>query len=235
MRVGEPAEDSETIFAYGDAAAGDPAVLERPRGKGRVLLFTTTADRSWTTWPRNPTFLVIVQEVLRRVVRPGADDLSLRIGAPLRRQLDPARTDGRAVLRTPAWPEEAESEYRAGVHPDRMDRLLLDCGPAGRPGIHELRVALRTGETEEVRYAVNVEPEEGDLRRADPGAIESRLPGVRIVRDIDDAAAGEGGGRSELAPALALLLAGLLLVESFVAWLFGHHGRDGSPEVGGAS
>ena len=39
----------------------------------------------------------------------------------------------------------------------------------------------------------------------------------------------------ELAPILAMLLAALVLLESFVAWVFGHHGRREAEAKGGVA
>jgi hypothetical protein len=219
-----------------DGPGTPPVLLERTVGRGRVLLFTTSADRSWTSWPRNPTYLVLLQEVLAFAGRAGEPGLRLEVGSPLRRSLDIEDTEGRVVIRSPRWPDEPESEHRAGADPDDPHRLLLDAGIVRHPGIHELRVARRDGETEVVRVAVNVHPAEGDLRRAEREEVESRLPGVEVVRGRATIARSTGEGRVELSYAVALALGGLLLLESLVAWRFGHHDRNGKgPESGGST
>jgi hypothetical protein len=40
---------------------GAPALVESRVGKGRVLLFTSTADRDWTDWPIRTSFLPAMQ------------------------------------------------------------------------------------------------------------------------------------------------------------------------------
>jgi hypothetical protein len=96
-------------------------------------------------------------------------------------------------------------------------------------------VAQRDGGEEVVDLAVNVSPLEGDLRRATKEEIEDRLPGVTVESGPAAEPLSPGEGRTELAPALALALGGLVLLESLVAWLFGHHGRGEAPATGGAS
>jgi hypothetical protein len=39
------------------AGNGSPLLCEKPFGKGRVLLFTSTCDRDWTNFPVRPAFL----------------------------------------------------------------------------------------------------------------------------------------------------------------------------------
>jgi hypothetical protein len=229
-RLGPAADDATVILAYDARAGGRPALLERPIGRGRSVLVTTTADRAWTSWPRNPTYLVVMQEILRRTGRAGRADLVLPVGAPLERRLDGSVTDGSVRVRSPGWPEEPEVAIRAGADADDAKRLLLDAGPANDPGIYELHVSRRTGDDEIVRIAVNVEPDEGDLRRAEPEDVEAALPGVTVTRGSPEEIL-RGEGRFELAAAVGLLLAALVFLESFVAWLFGHHARRRDEEV----
>jgi hypothetical protein len=43
---------------------GDPAILERQHGKGKVLWFVTTCDREWSDWSRSRLFLPLVHQML---------------------------------------------------------------------------------------------------------------------------------------------------------------------------
>ena len=47
-----------------------PAVVERIVGEGRVLLWTTTADRAGNDWPIEPSFVLAVREAVRGTARP---------------------------------------------------------------------------------------------------------------------------------------------------------------------
>ena len=49
-----------------------PAVIERTVGEGRVLLWTTTADRAGNDWPIEPSFVLAVREAVRGTARPTA-------------------------------------------------------------------------------------------------------------------------------------------------------------------
>ena len=50
--------------------ARSPAVVERVVGDGRVLLWTTTADRAGNDWPIEPSFVLAVREAVRGTARP---------------------------------------------------------------------------------------------------------------------------------------------------------------------
>jgi hypothetical protein len=46
---------------------GSPAVLERPEGQGRVVLFASDLDRRWNDFPLHPSFVPFVVESIRHV------------------------------------------------------------------------------------------------------------------------------------------------------------------------
>jgi len=43
---------------------GAPALIEKPAGKGRVLLFASSADRAWGDWPRGRMYLPMVHQMV---------------------------------------------------------------------------------------------------------------------------------------------------------------------------
>ena len=51
-------EPPSVLAAFEDGA---PALVEARRGKGRVLLYTSTVDREWTDWPLRTSFLPAMQ------------------------------------------------------------------------------------------------------------------------------------------------------------------------------
>src|SRR5262249_54108858 len=62
MSVEEPPANSNTVrvLARWNDAARSPAVIERIVGEGRVLLWTTTADRAGNDWPTEPSFVMAI-------------------------------------------------------------------------------------------------------------------------------------------------------------------------------
>ncbi len=62
---------------------GDPLVVERSFGKGRVLAFLTTAAPTWNNWARNPSFVVVVQDLQAYLAeRPADQERSRLVGSP---------------------------------------------------------------------------------------------------------------------------------------------------------
>ena len=49
----------------GTAEKPDPAVVEWPRHRGRVVVYTSSFNSDWTDWPVLPSYLPFAHELLR--------------------------------------------------------------------------------------------------------------------------------------------------------------------------
>lgn len=56
-----PADDASVLAVFRD---GKPALVERRRGKGSLLWFTSSCDRQWSDWPRSRLYLPLVYQLL---------------------------------------------------------------------------------------------------------------------------------------------------------------------------
>lgn len=56
-----PAEDAAVLASF---RGGKPAFIERKRGKGALIWFTSSADRQWSDWPRSRLYLPLVYQLL---------------------------------------------------------------------------------------------------------------------------------------------------------------------------
>ncbi len=73
----EPGPDTRILARF---RGGEPALLERARGRGKVLWFTSACDRSWSDWPRSRLYLPMVHRMLEYAT-------GLIEGGPVRREL----------------------------------------------------------------------------------------------------------------------------------------------------
>jgi hypothetical protein len=64
-----------TLAAYSD---GKPFLIERPAGRGRVLIMTTPVDTDWNTLPLTHFFLPFAQSAVRYVAAGGYSEVSSR-------------------------------------------------------------------------------------------------------------------------------------------------------------
>ena len=46
---------------------GEPALLERTKGRGKVLWFTSACDRAWGDWPRGRMYLPMLHQMVAYV------------------------------------------------------------------------------------------------------------------------------------------------------------------------
>jgi hypothetical protein len=229
-------EGTKVLLRLGDEN-GPPLLLEKQVGKGSVALITTTADASWTSWPGDFSYPVLLTRLSEQLLRPmdlSPFNLGPRGVWPL---LLPA-ADYRPALRIqPLFSEGIGPEFERGVlaRPDKENPDLLKAlvGPEeGRPwpvaGAWGLRVD-RVGLGVEKRFfSVSPWREEGRLETVPKKTFLAGLPSEMAQRAlwVDGASAAKAGflvEEGEFWRVLAFALLGFLLLESFLAWRFGHH------------
>ena len=218
----KPTGEARVIVKYDDPA-GTPAVVEKAFGKGRVILFLTAADREWSEWPTDPSYLIALQEVVQYVARTPGTERNLRPGEPIEMALDPTKAEPDAELRRPGYPEVEPARLTASPRADGS--LWFDWSSTRRAGEYHVILRTRDGGEADEAFVVNPASREGDLRRVDPAEVQTLLEGeeVAFVDDLATVGSGKSGGGVEIWKLLGSLFAILLLVELVLAWKFGHH------------
>ena len=203
----------------------DPAVVEFPRHRGRVVVYTSTFNTDWTDWPVLPSFLPFAHEALR-FAAGNPDRHTVRVGEPLEEFL-PVNTVGLAATFNGPEAIAATVPVVAGD-----EAGLARFGDTTLSGLYRLTVGGRRDRL----FAVNV-PEstpgggsESDLRRVDPTELKALGP-IQVTTDPSDAKRlADDPGMVTLVPrphgptiarwllALALVV---VLAEVWMAWRFG--------------
>jgi hypothetical protein len=194
------APNVQTLARFDD---GQPALLERRVGTGRVLMWMSTLDTSWSDLALKPVFVPFVHRALRH------------LGSY--REPKPWRTVGDIVdpgLQTSARGSEVS---RVALSPSGQRISLDGDGPEvlelAEQGFYEFRAQGRDGD-QPVVVASNVNLAESDLTAVDPQEIVAAAMG----RAGDATAAGPTAPPSDEAQESAqrvwwyLLFAGLLLL-----------------------
>jgi hypothetical protein len=214
-RKAAPFPDRSAVVLSFDT--GDPAIIEAPFGRGRVLLVTTALDRSWGTWAVwGHTFVPMMHETVRYLVSFRARERTLQVGQPLL-----FRPSGRSSVTT--WSVRRPSDQRVPVSLTTGDPaaglLYEDTAEPGFYGIDAPGSAQPT-----TWFAVNVDPRESDLRPLSATELRDGLfggqefatetPGEEFV---ERPVVGEDDATS---PARWLLGAVILFLvcEPFLAW-----------------
>jgi hypothetical protein len=203
---------------------GDPLVVERSFGKGRVVAFLTTAAPTWNNWARNnPTFVVAMlqlQAYLTGRPDPGA---ARRVGAPLEVSFSSAEYQRQVRFITPMDDSAAAVDALAGSG----GQWLAAFPATDRSGFYEARLTNKiTGKSESRRWAVNVDAAEGDLRALFGEELAARLqPEVHYQfapADTFEMSVGQQAGYN-LGESLLYLLVALLIGEQILAWSASYH------------
>jgi hypothetical protein len=197
-------EPPVVLAAFDDGA---PALVEARRGRGRVLLYTSTVDRDWTDWPLQTSFLPAMQRFagwLSGALDDRRDPPTLA-GSPRTLHLGPGRR--LAALVGPDGKSRAPRELGATAVAAADGGSDLTFTP-GQPGIWQARVEERGVIREEggLAFAVVVDPRESDTRRLEPAALTAWLGGQAVAR-VDGPGGGGTGAGGPGVPLWSILLA----------------------------
>jgi hypothetical protein len=221
MGVDEPAggSDAVRVLARWNDPARSPAMVERVVVEGRVLLWTTTADRAGNDWPVEPSFVLAIREAVRGSARPTSFTHTVTAGErPTRvvhsshqltnvrltppaggepKSLASSATEDRASGdTTPAWEIVIPDTRRAGLY-----RVSWDEGPLG---------------TQQDLFASNPDARESDLERITATDLKGMLAPLKVEVAAARGDAFSATGR-ETWHEMAWLLAGLLIFEPILA------------------
>ena len=223
MSVDEGSEPGKVrVLARWNDPAGSPAVVERIVGDGRVLLWTTTADRAGNDWPIEPSFVLAVREAVRGTARPTALSNTVSAGDRPRRVVRSNQQVSNVKV-TPPGAGEPLALSAVPLEGQKTDDLgpavAIDLPDTRKAGLY--RVAWDEGPlgTQQDLFAANPDPRESALERLG----EKDLRGLLAPLKLEVASVrGEGldafsaTGR-EVWHQLAWGLLGLLILEPILA------------------
>jgi hypothetical protein len=157
----EPASTDRVLARFDDGAV---AAAERKIGAGRVIVWTSTLDDTWTDIALKPVFLPLVHQLVRYLARYEQPASWFTVG-----QVIDLRSRGRAdrVIVKPS----GERVVPSGNEQDPRSVLELD-----QQGIYEIRASgAAAGRPEAI--AVNLDPAESDLTALDPRELVASVTG----------------------------------------------------------
>jgi hypothetical protein len=154
------AKDAQVLARFD---AGTPAVLERRLGRGRVLLWASTLDVSWSDLPTKPVFLPFIHQTVRHLAGYAEPEPWLTVGQVLNASA--------AIAKAPAMPRVllTPTGRRLPLDDEGSDVLELT-----EQGFYEIRGEQNQAE---VVVAANVDPAEADLTPMDPKEITAAAVG----------------------------------------------------------
>jgi hypothetical protein len=243
------------ILARFDDPENTPAFLERRYGEGKVILFNNTLDHTgylerrtgWNAAVDKPPFFVLMNEKAYYLASRIATGKNTAVGEAIEIRMEEERWASSFSLITPKvrgipgsvtlqpkWIDEKD-KGKGFIVAYPMPREEIQQKDR-EPGYEGVRVAgiytLQDPQAQEIEkplsyFAANIDTKESDLTRITPEEIQQRFPDFKcefLGRDV-----GEGEVQLKATGMLwkqfLYLLLGFLVLESFLAWLFGRHKR----------
>lgn len=201
-----------------------PAMVDRPMGKGNVILFTIPGDGDWSMWPISPTFPPVMLEMIDYLVGSNSQESVIGIGSEISLPVDISAYKNRVSMKNPAN-EKVETVAFPSGETGEGDSVLYQVKFDGisRKGFYELVLDRHSGEQESVLFSTNVETDEGRLRRMAPADLGGGFftNKVSFVSPETLAEQTVKGGTSEIWKFLLGLLFIVLMVEQFLGWFWG--------------
>jgi hypothetical protein len=195
---------------------GDPWLVERPWGRGRVLVLATAIDAEAGTLPANPDFVPLTHEWVFQLAGGNARSPTVRAGEPLIFPIDPAPAPGISAL-TLETPDGTRAQARIIRVGDTAQARFDDTSDIG---IYRLELPDPPGGI--VHGAVAGDGRESDLSPLEPAEAaklaEGWPLGFETNPDLLSArlSTAEPGGRHEVWRLLVLVALGFLCVELYL-------------------
>ena len=204
---------------------GDPLLLVKSFGSGRVVFCTTTASRRWSNLPLTGLFLPMVVRTSWLARRQLARDDNFQTGAQvaIRPQLPPGIGAASVDVLLPPN-DDGQSDVVSLPVKKTSEGLLATFGDTRRPGIYRWKVTGGDKEADDGAFAVNPNGVESRLEAYSAEAFKRAMVGSGVARvyvgpdvaSVTSAASAAAVGRNWWDLLLILVIL-LLVVEAVVA------------------
>ncbi len=212
------------VLARWNNAQAAPAVIQRRFGRGQVLLWTTGADRGWSDWPTESSYVLAVREAARAIARSTASLRDFTAGQALRVGLPDTHDISLPSVEVPHAKEPKPLTITTSDGPAKKDAnsaRSLVYNDTRRAGLYKFAWRDSASGAMSEQFAVSPDPRESDLARVDRqefvsmwGSLE---PDIVAAGTSDESGATVRG--KEIWRMLATGLLGLLVFEAcFARW-----------------
>ncbi|MEM6259062.1 MAG: BatA domain-containing protein [Planctomycetota bacterium] len=208
------------VLARWNAQGQPPAAIEKQVGKGKVVLWTVTADREWSDWPTEASYFIGIRELALTIAGVSDATGNLTAGQVLRQRVSASNPPSRAEVVKPG----TEQTDAAAIDRSVSNQPQIVYSDTHRAGLYTMSWDVPGREDLSERlFALSPDVRESDLRQLSDEEMQQMLPGVDLTL-VDLSDPGAAGAQREIWRTLAMLLMGFVLVESaFAAWVGREH------------
>ena len=197
---------------------GDPLLVERKYGHGRIMIFASSANREWNDLPLSPLNPIWLHSLISYHTS-SLGQASYTVGQPLHMSMSKRKIGTLSSVKTP---DGQTVRPKKTVHPTMPDELAnLDFGYAEKPGFYDL--LLMDGEAPKLLCA-NIPAREANLRTVPEDELMGTLAktgtalikaGPGLVEQIKENRVGYEIWRALLIMALLCLIAQAILADIY--------------------
>ena len=211
-----PDADATVIAPYA-VDSHPPALLERPVGRGRVLLFTTAVNSiAWNDLTDSWAFLVFVDQTINYLSTATAGRSNWIVGSPVLLRIDLEPHDRTCVLRMPDF-KQLPREIPSSADDVSFRDLTA-------PGHYEL-VSADDSTNFAAGFSLNLPAEESDLTKLTKTELDDLFGPQRyaLSQDVDSLVRNVTAGRlgqEVYGLVLAILIAAFVLEQITGAWFY---------------
>ncbi|MCP4249156.1 MAG: hypothetical protein GY778_19095 [bacterium] len=216
----EPDPAAATVLlAYTD---GQPAIVERSFGSGRVCLITTSANMAWNNLAARGDYVSLCWGLTSYLCSDPTASRNVRVGREIAERLSPEAARDIQMQRQSAritGPDAAVGDGRLRATDDGYE---LRFGPIDRAGLYTVGLDEAFADTRQIVFAAQLDPLESDLAVMDEPGLRSLLkcPVVYLADDDPAGARFARGGSEELAGMLKYAVLLLLVCEVWFTMRF---------------
>lgn len=142
---------------------GEPYLVERPVGDGRVILSAAPADAGWSNLPTQPIYLPIMQRLVTYLAASVEPPRNVSAEAKLVAFLPVSQAGKSVVVTKPSGGEESVEVRKEGA------RGIVEYADTSEPGIYKMLDADGVAQY----FAVNLDRRESDIRTLDADQMKS--------------------------------------------------------------
>ena len=214
MPVSKPEGGEGRVLARWNDGPQSPAVVSGSYGRGGVLLWTVSADRDWSDWPTDPTYVLAVRAAVMALAGRTGEAAELVAGEPLRLPLNIDRRPAKVTV----TPTDGEPREMTLVEED--GRLTAVDDDTAAAGFQTAEWSEPTGGPRSRTFAVNPDVADAAGGRIDAGELSALLSPLQPeVVEWSGRVSAEPGSSELWRWAIAAVI-GLLLCESaLAAWI----------------
>lgn len=182
VRLPESETPEVRILARWNDSDASPALLEKQFGRGKVLMWTMTADKGWTDWPTEPSYVLTMRETAKAIARTDVGTQNLTAGEPIRLAILNDRQITSPSVELPGGDEPKPVTLETGNSPDSPEpgpRTLV-WNDTSRAGLYRFNWQEHPGGSATELFAVNPDRRESDLTRITSEELKQHWRGIEL-------------------------------------------------------